>query len=73
MSVGIVIECDPRDSDHPCLENMAIGIKGILNENLKTLQLERESASLWKHKDPVAMLVPSKKKIFFCCESDFNR
>ena len=38
---------------------MAIGINGIWNENLKTLQLERVSANIWRHNDPVELLVPS--------------
>ena len=52
---------------------MSIGINGISNENLKTLQLERESANIWRHIDPVKLLVPSKKNLkFFGCESDLN-
>ena len=71
--VGIVIECDHRDSDHLCLKNISIAINGIRNENLKTLQLERESANVWRHKDPVELLVPLNFFFeTFYCESDLN-
>jgi hypothetical protein len=52
---------------------MAIGINGIGNENLKTLQLERVSVNIWKHNHPVELLVPSNIFLkLFCCESDLN-